>query len=222
MALQLMQTTLRPGSVPVVPDADEARRWAQEELAHKAYQDAKPGLADRVVEFLRQALDDFLNGLKTVDGSLGLGIVVGVAVIAILVIVFIIRPRLNRKKAVPAAVFEGEQVLTSQQHGKLAWAGAQAGDFGTAVSEQFRALVRSGEERDISAMAPGRTAVEVAAELALAFPANVSALRRAADLFNAVRYGNVPPTQDMYEELVATCQTLAATKPVYSQDLMPL
>ncbi len=71
-------------------------------------------------------------------------------------------------------------------------------------------------------MAPGRTAVEVAAELALAFPANVSALRRAADLFNAVRYGNVPPTQDMYEELVATCQTLAATKPVYSQDLMPL
>ncbi|MHA7269923.1 DUF4129 domain-containing protein [Arthrobacter sp. HLT1-20] len=213
-----MQAALLAGSVPVVPDADEARRWAQEELAHKAYQDAKPGLAERVVEFLRQAFDDLLNGLKVADGGVGLGIVIGLAVIAILVIIFIVRPQLNRKKAVAVAVFTNELILTSQQHASLASAAAAAGDFGTAISEQFRALVRSGEERDISAMAPGRTAMEVAAELQRAFPAQASELSRAADLFNAVRYGHFPPTAAMYEELVGTCRSIAGTKPLYAQD----
>lgn len=222
MALQLMQAALRPANVPVVPDAEEARRWAQEELAQKTYQDAKPGLPERVVDFLRQAFDDLLNGLKVADGGLGLSIVIGLAVIAILVIVFIVRPQLNRKKAVAAAVFENQHVLTSEQHSTLASAAAAMGDFGTAITEQFRALVRSGEERDISVMAPGRTAVEVAAELQLAFPGQVSELSNAADLFNAVRYGHVPPTAAMYQGLVATCRSVASTKPVYAQDSMSL
>lgn len=222
MALQLVRAALRADGVPVVPDADEARRWANEELAQKAYQDAKPGLAELVVDFLKRALDDFLSALNVANGGIGLGIVVGLAVIAILVIVLILRPALNRKKATTAPVFEGEQFLSSAQHSKLAKAAAQAGDFGTAVSEQFRALVRAGEERDISVMAPGRTAVEVATELQLAFPAHVPALRHAAELFNAVRYGQVPPTHAMYAELVATDSALAATKAVYAQDLMSL
>lgn len=220
MALALMQTILPGDGVPVVPDADEARRWAQEELARKVYQDAKPGLAERVVAFLRQALDDFLNGLGAADATVGLGIVIGLAVIAILVIIFVVRPQLNRKKSAAAAVFEGAPLLSSEQHSAIAVKAASDGDFGTAVNEQFRALVRSGEERDISVMAPGRTAVEVSQELQLAFPAQLPELRRAAELFNAVRYGHVTPTAAMYQELLATCKKVATARPLYSRDVV--
>lgn len=222
MALALMQTASLLGGIPVVPDAEQARRWAQQELAQKAYQDAKPGLAERVVEFLKRALDDFLNGLKVADGSLGLGIVIALVIIAILVIIFLVRPALNRRTAAPVAVFVGEQILTSTQHSAFARTAAQSGDYGTAVSEQFRALVRAGEERDISLTAPGRTALEAAAELQRAFPARASAVHRCAELFNSVRYGQVPPTAAMYEELLATCTIVAATKAVYDQEMMSL
>jgi hypothetical protein len=32
-------------AVPVVPGADQARQWAEQELSQQAYRDARPGLS---------------------------------------------------------------------------------------------------------------------------------------------------------------------------------
>lgn len=218
MPLPFIGPALRLAEVPVAPGADEARRWAQDELAQKVYQDAKPGWAEQLAALIKRAVEDLLNNVGVANGYAGLAIVAGLALVAVIAIVIIVRPRLNRRKAADRDVFAGVLLLTAEQHRTLARTAAQAGDFHTAVSEQFRAIVRSAEERDVSVPAPGRTALEIAAELELAFPSHSLALHHSADLFNSVRYGHLTPTADMYEELVATDTAMAETTPVYAGD----
>ncbi|SED85823.1 protein of unknown function [Arthrobacter alpinus] len=204
--------------VPVVPGADEARQWAQEELANKVYQDAKPGLAEQIGALIKSALDELFNNVSAPNGNIALAIAVGVVLLAIAAIIVIIRPRLNRRSATPENVFEGGLMLSAEQHRAMARAAAASGDFHTAVSEQFRAMVRAAEERDVSLPAVGRTAMEIAVELERAFPAHGEALHHSAEIFNAVRYGHAPPTPAMYGHLMATDQAVAASKPRYAAD----
>lgn len=218
MFISAFPAVLRPADVPVVPGADEARRWAQEELAKKVYQDAKPGWADQLFAALKKALAELLNTMGVANANVGLAVVVGLVLLAAVAIVLIIRPRLNRRKAASDAVFGGEQALSSEQHRTMARTAARSGDFHAAVSEQFRAMVRAAEERAVSAPALGLTAAEIVAVLEHAFPAHRQVLLHSAELFNAVRYGRVPPTAAMYEELLATDAALAATTPQYADD----
>ena len=207
---------LRPGDVPVVPGADEARRWAQEELARKVYQDAKPGWAEQLFAALRKALAELLGNFGAADANIGLAVVAGLALLAALAIVLIVRPRLHRNKAASVPVFTGAGMLSSEQHRAMARTAADAGDFHTAVSESFRAMVRAAEERAVSVPALGLTALEIAADLERAFPSQRERLLHSAELFNAVRYGKLPPTAAMYEQLLATERSLAALTPLYS------
>ncbi|WP_449373522.1 DUF4129 domain-containing protein [Arthrobacter psychrolactophilus] len=207
-----------PGDVPLVPDADEARRWAQEELAHKVYQDAKPGLAEQIAALVRSAIDEFLNNVGSPSGNFALAIAIGALLLAIVAIVFIIRPRLNRTVAATKDVFAGEPLLSAEQHRALARAAAASQDFHTAISEQFRAMVRAAEERDVSLPALGRTALEIAVELQRAFPAQGHSLLNSAEIFNAVRYGHLTASAAMYEELVLTDRAVATSKPLYADD----
>ncbi len=218
MALTLFGVPLHAAEVPLVPGSDEARQWAQDELARKVYQDAKPGFAQQILALLKKAWDELLHSVGAVDGTAGLAIAIGVALLAIAVIIFFVRPQLNRRKSAAAAVFENAHVMTAAQHRKLAQAASHAGDFGTALSEQFRAIVRAAEERDVIIPALGRTAVEITADLGQAFPTHKVALHHGAELFNAVRYGQVPPTSAMFAELVDTDQAVAATSPRYGEE----
>lgn len=218
MALSRQLATLLPTEIPVAPGADEARRWAQEELAGQVYQDAKPGWPEQIFALLRKALGELLNKIGVAEPNIGLAVLVGLLLLAILVVVLVVRPRLNRRKTGPASVFAENAVLTSDQHRALARTAALSGDFGTAVSEAFRAMVRTAEERDVSLPALGRTATEITEELARAFPSHSRKLTRSADMFNAVRYGKLPPTAAMYEEMLAIDAALAATTPHYVDD----
>jgi len=204
-----------PRDVPVIPGADEARRWAAEELARTVYQDAKPGLGAQVLSWLKHAIADFLNGLGSLGGTTGLLVAVCVLVLAIIAAVLLVRPRLNRRAAQGPAVFDGPAALSAGRHRELARAAVERGDLATAVLEQFRAIVRAGEERGAASAAPGLTAVEMAGGLQLAFPHHGPALARAAELFNAVRYGHAEPSRAMYNELTATDAAVAATRPLH-------
>ncbi|MGA7206977.1 MAG: DUF4129 domain-containing protein [Specibacter sp.] len=208
--------------VPVTPGADEARRWAAEELAKKAYKDAKPGLAGQIVAWLKEAFNEFLNKLGALNGNVGLLVAMGVVVVVAIACVLIIRPRLNRRKSRQAAIFDGPVLLTAAGHRTLARSAVERGDLATAVSEQFRAMVRAAEERAVITPTPGRTAAEVAADLGRAFPLQEKALARATEIFNSVRYGHADPTLALYEELLATDNALAAAKPVYDDGLVAL
>ncbi|NVM97511.1 DUF4129 domain-containing protein [Arthrobacter sp. SDTb3-6] len=204
--------------VPVVPGAGEARRWAAEELAKKVYQDARPGLGAQILAWLRKAFADFLQGMGSLGGNTGMLVALGVVVLAIVAAAIVVRPRLNRRAAGKMAVFDGTAALSSGQHRSLARSAVERGDLATAVSEQFRAMVRSGEERDATSAGPGRTAAEIAGGLGQAFPAHGTALRHAAELFNAVRYGHAVPDRGMYDELVATDLAVSSARPVHAGD----
>ncbi|WP_104089538.1 DUF4129 domain-containing protein [Arthrobacter sp. GMC3] len=206
--------------VPVTPGADEARRWAAEELAKKAYQDAKPGLAETVLNWLGQTLKELLDGMGSLPGSTGLLVVLGLLLLAIVAAVVIIRPRLNRRKPSDDHIFDGTTTQSGAEHRAMARAAVERGDLEMAISEQFRAIVRAAEERSIITPTPGRTAAEVAADLRLAFPARAPDLWRAAEIFNSVRYGHAHPTLSHYQELVATDAALAAAKPVYAIEVV--
>lgn len=214
-------TTLTPGTgvpldVPVIPGADDARRWAAEELAKKAYQDARPGLGAQLLTWLKKAVTDFLHGLGSLGGNTGLLVALCVVVLAVAAAVIVVRPRLNRRAAQRAEVFDGPATLSAGQHRDLARSAVERGDLATAVTEQFRAIVRSGEQRGATSPAPGRTAAEIAGELQRAFPGHGPALLRAAGLFNTVRYGHTEPTRAMYDQLAATDKAVAATKPAFA------
>lgn len=216
MRLALSARTLIRAEVPVTPDSDEARQWAQEELAKQVYEDAKPGWAEQLGNLVLQALGELLDSVGVAPAHTGLVIVGSLIVVAALIIVLVLRPKLNRRRQQSEAVFTAAVALSSGEHRSRAQAAAAEGDYYTAVTEQFRALVRAAEERDVSTPAPGRTAVEIAAELERAFPDHAGQLHRAAELFNAARYGQTPPTADMFEELHRVDKALTAATPVYA------
>lgn len=178
--------------VPVDPDPDQARQWAIEELSKQPYQAAKPGL----LEQLWQSVLDFFNrlvaGLQNftgADGSvIGTILVVGL-VLLVAGVIFLLRPRLLHRRRPDAEVFDAEASLSAEEHRRQAEKSAATGDFDAAVAELFRALVRSAEERVVIDAQPGRTADEVASRLSTAFGTEAARLRRAALLFNRIRYG---------------------------------
>jgi hypothetical protein len=81
------------------------------------------------------------------------------------------------------------------------------------VLDGVRAVARAAVERVVLDDAPGRTAHEVALALAGPFPGEADALLRAADAFDAVRYGDQRATPDRARDVLALDERLAGTRP---------
>ena len=78
---------------------------------------------------------------------------------------------------------------------------AAAGDFTGAVIERVRAIAAELDERGTLPPRAGRTADELAAEAALALPAEAAELGSAARLFDDVRYGDRAGTAAGYRRI---------------------
>ena len=81
MTLQTLATAL-----PLLPDPDQAREWAERELADPAYEAAEPTIIDRIA----QAVGRFLGDLLRVPDTSGWGpsaLIVLAIVVAVLIIV---------------------------------------------------------------------------------------------------------------------------------------
>ncbi|HEU4666702.1 MAG TPA: DUF4129 domain-containing protein [Arthrobacter sp.] len=197
---------------PVLPGAEEARRWASEELAKPEYRDAAPGWLETLwqgfVDWL-QSLDDSTAAGSTVPSPV-IGIVIAVVIAAAVIIA---KPRLNPRARQAKEVFEPGSVLTPADYRQRAEASAAAGKWGDAVVDLFRALVRSAEDRSILDPQPGRTADEVARELAAPFGAEAERLGRAAATFDAIRYGNRAADAADYQAAASLDKALEAMKP---------
>lgn len=198
---------------PVVPGRDEARRWAQEELAKADYREATPGwLADfwaGVVDWLR-SLD---GGGSDVDApaaapwiGVAIAVLIGVAII-------LARPRLNAKARRVVDMFDADPTLTATAYRSRADAAAAAGNWNAAVVDSFRALVRTAEERNVLDVQAGRTADEVARHLAGPFSAEAGRLAEAARTFDGIRYGKEPADQETYLSMRGLDTVLRSLKP---------
>jgi len=204
---------------PVAPERDEARRWAIEELSKPQYQypDAQPG-------WLQQLWRDFLDWLSSLEGdgtasntNFALPLIVILAVALIIVAVFVVRPRLNaRRSSRQEDIYGADSTMDADDYRKRASAAADDGDWAAAVVDQFRALVRSAEERDVIDVRAGRTADEASAQLGQVFGAEQQRLEATARLFDAIRYGEQGATHADYESTRDLDAELLTLKPDFT------
>ena len=198
---------------PVLPDAGEARRWAAEELAKPEYRDAAPSWLDTLWR-------NFLDWLQSLDGSSGDAAAVPSPVIALVVAaiiaaaVILARPRLNARARKDRDVFERETAMSAADYRTRADAAAAAGNWGDAVVDRFRAVVRSAEDRTILDPQPGRTADEAARALSEPFGSQSGRLARAAAVVDRIRYGNRAAGSADYQEMAGLDAALEAMKPI--------
>ncbi|MFJ6001153.1 DUF4129 domain-containing protein [Arthrobacter sp. NPDC092385] len=206
---------MRAGSRPfLAPDADDARRLLEEELAKPAYVEAQPNIFERI-------LADFLRGIaRLLDGVGGLGPGPGTLVVAIgatllvVVAVVLIRPRLNaRGRKQEAPVFDDDAGRSGAYHRERAAALAGEGNWNGAVAELLRAIIRSAEERVVIGEQPGRTATEAAGRLGGVFPSLSVEVAWLADLFNETHYGSGTATDSDYRRAAGIDARLSTERP---------
>jgi hypothetical protein len=185
-------------SVPVDPDAAEARQWLLDELTGADYRAAQPTWFDR----LSGAIGDWLNSLRfeTADGS-GLGGLIVVLVVAVaLVVAFLVfgLPRLNRRSSVTGSLFGDDDDRDSAAIRRAGEAAAARGDYALAIAEMYRAIARGLAERTVLSTTPGTTAHSFALRAGASFPGFAADLAAAAADFDDVRYLGQPGGRDRY------------------------
>lgn len=199
--------------VPVDPDAQQARGWLVEELSRPEYSHGE-SLLDRLWRWFVGLFDRDLPVLDLPPWQLA-AILVGVVAAIVLVAWWVAGPvRLARRAASrPGAVFDDDERSAAELLA-AADAAAGAGDWPLAVTERFRAVVRSLEERVVVDPRPGRTAQEAATAAAERLPALGEDLHAGASLFDDVRYGHVPVGPEADARLRALWAAVAAARPV--------
>lgn len=198
-----------------VPDGDEARRWAEEELANPRYADAKPTWFD----LLARDIGHFLRDLFTSDNGANVGpaalIIVSVVIVAALITALIIwgRPRGSRSvRTARGDLLGASDDRSAAQLRADADRHARDGDWDTATILRFRGLARGLLERDLIDPAPGATAQAIAREASIVFADESTAVRRAAVSFDDVRYLRHPASAESYRELADTDDRLRARR----------
>ncbi|MDQ0725898.1 DUF4129 domain-containing protein [Microbacterium sp. W4I20] len=207
---------IRPFDDLFVPDGDEARRWAEDELSNPRYADAKPTWFDLIARDIGR----FLADLFTSDNGANVGpaalIVVCVIIVAALITALIVWGRPRSSRAVRRARTDLLGVDDDRDAAQLrsdAERSARDGDWDAATVLRYRAIARSLLERDLIDPAPGATAQAIAREASGVFADEAAAMRRAAVSFDDVRYLRHPATEESYRDLSATDDRLRARRP---------
>lgn len=199
-----------------VPDGDEARRQAEQELSDQRYAQAKPTWFDQLARDIGEFIADMFNRDNTANVGPSALIIVSVLIFAALVTVLIIwgRPRRSSAMRRPRSTLLGaDDDRTAAQLRADADRAVRAGDWDEATVLRFRALARGLLERDLIDPAPGATAQAIAREVGAAFPTESAGVRTAAVSFDDVRYLRHPATPDSYAQLAAVDDRLVALRP---------
>lgn len=206
-----MILTAMAAVAPLLPDPDQAREWAEQELSDPTYQAAEPNLVDRI----SQAVGKFLEDLLRVPENGGWGpsalVVLGIIVVALIVVALLIwgRPRLSTRASEPArALFDHDDGRSADELRTDAAAAADRGAWDDAIVLRFRAFARGLTQRGLVDPPPGATARAFARETATALPALIPLLDPATTTFDDIRYLRRPGTEERYR-LVADLDAAA-------------
>ena len=190
-----------------VPDGDEARRWAEEELSNPRYADAKPTWFDLVARDIGRFLADLFssdNGANVGPSAL---IIVSIVIAAALIVALIVWGRPRGSRAIGRAhgdLLGAADDRSAAQLRSDAERAARERDWDSATILRYRAIARSLRERDLIDPAPGATAQSIAREASAVFTDEAEAMRRAALTFDDVRYLGHSATAEAYRDLVDT------------------
>lgn len=199
-----------------IPDGDEARRWAEDELSRTIYAEAMPTPFDRFAK----AIADFLAGLFTARPgdafaigpiALVVGIVVAALVVALLVWGVPRRSRTIRRTS--RDLLGARDDRTATQLRADAARSARAGSWAEATILRYRAIARDLLERDLIDPSPGATAQAIAREAAVSFPHEAPSLGLAASLFDDVRYLGGAGSGENYQIVAELDERLHAQTP---------
>lgn len=201
-----------------IPDGDQAREWAENELSKQAYQAAKPTWFDEWAMGVVKWISDLFTGKGTGDlAPVFLTIIVVVIVLALVVALLVWgRPRASRSVRRRTALLGERDDRTAAQLRAEADRAAREHDWDTAVVLRYRALARGLLERDLIDPAPGDTAQGIARQAAASFPGFADRLRASATAFDAVRYLRTPADEKAHSLLAATDDELRTAPPLQS------
>ncbi len=190
------------------PTPPEARDWLARELEGPDYRES----------WLQSALhwiERLLNGVGGGGPAVSLVITVLVALVVIALLVWVL-PKVRRESGVArsgGAVIE-DLATTARTYRDRAAQALRDGRYDDAVVDGFRAIAKDMSDRTLLDDAPGITAHEVSVALAPCFPDHADRLARAADLFDAVRYGHRRATADQAGQVQHLDAELVKTRPV--------
>lgn len=214
---------MTPVEIPVTPGPDEAREWAERELADPVYDAAEPTFIDRIAQAIGDFLSQLLNAPVSGAWSPLLGLIVLLVIAGLVVGGLLIwgRPRLAHRVGTSSSVLFGDDETRSAKELRAsAEAHAAAGRWDEAVAERYRALARGLEERDVLDALPGTTARALATRAAEYFPAQAAGLHAGASAFDDVRYLRRHGTAQMYAGVSATDDEIARARPARLPDAL--
>lgn len=179
----------------MTPDADTARRWAEDELARGIYTE-RTGLVERAIDWVLDRLDT-LTEMSATGGGWMLPVAVVLLTAVAVIVALVVGPPSRRRRTAgpPEGVLAGE-TRTAEQLRAAADAAAARADFSAAVLDRFRAMIRSLVDRALLDDRPGLTADEAASEGGRRLPTLRTELGRAAVVFDRVCYGGASADGD--------------------------
>jgi len=200
----------------LLPDGDEAREWAERELADPAYQAAEPTPLDRFAQAVLEAIGNlFRTSSDSAWGPPAL-VILGILLVAAIIVGILIwgRPRtLARAQPPTLALFDEDDGRSADDLRADAEAAAARFDWDAAIVLRFRAFARGLSERGLVDPPPGATVRAFARVAAAALPALTSGLDDAAGIFDDVRYLRRPGTAQRYRVVAALDADAVRTRP---------
>jgi hypothetical protein len=183
--------------VPAIDiDRDAAHEAAQRELAKPIY--PKASLTERFSDWLQDLLYRIAQEGSSVPGGwFTITLLLIILAVAIVVAVRIARRTMRTNRGGEHALFDSHE-LTAAQHRATAERYAAEGNWVAAIRHGLRAIARQLEEDGVLNPVPGRTATELAKDAGAVVPDLVGELRRTANTFNDVTYGERPGTEAGY------------------------
>lgn len=189
---------------------EAARELARRELAKSIYH---PSLVSRWWHDIVHWLSSLFGPVHASEPNW-----LAVAVLAVIVVLalsatfyWLGSPRASRHDWSEPVI--GEKPRTAAEYRRAAEALAAVGNYQQAITELVRAIATDLEAREILVPRTARTADELAAEAAQAFPAESAELAAAARLFDEVRYGGRPGSQGGYDRVRSLDTRLASAAP---------
>lgn len=199
-------------TVPVTPDAETARAWAEAELAKSAYHRGDT-LADRVGAWI----SDFISRLFEKTGGAAfppIGYLLGaVILLAVLFLAArVVAPAVRQRGRSDGADLLDDDTRTAAQIKDAARKARSQGDLTLAALEFYRATVRGCEERVVIDERAGRTAREAARDIARSVGSHRAELLTAASTFDELCYGHRDGTQHDVEAMESLERTMSTAK----------
>ena len=191
---------------------EAARRAARDELLDPKYQEAQPPLLVRLVgRAVRKLLELLDRASAGVPGGRA-GLLILAAMVGLLIAVIVVRLRPTGSRGASADIFTTGAVMSAEQHRALADEAAARGQWGDAVRERLRAIVRELEARGVIEPRPSRTAGEVARDGSASVPAIAEPLRRATTTFDEIWYGGRNADASSYAVLVEADRSVSSAQ----------